>query len=433
MPLYHLGVDDTDSLKYGCTTYVGAQLLERFRGCPFADYPNLVRLNPNVPWKSRGNAAICLRFWSDLGPTEILDIAEGIVDRYRDSTDKKNQPGIALLEGEVPPRLKEFGERALWKVLGMEEAQSVASGTGIAYRLIKGGRGLIGAVASIGNTMERDYTFELIVYRKRELWGQLREVDYGSVVKFDGETSPLTFNNIDPEEKRLLITPRGPDPILFGVRGEDPQAVTHALKSIRFSGAERWVLYRSNQGTDAHLKEARSVKDLRPYEAAVVEGTMAEEPQVLRGGHIIASLRDEAGQIDIAGYGPSGSFKGIVGQLMPGDRVRVSGGVRVVEGRLTLNLERLEALKLVTKTCANPICPNCGKSMKSEGKNKGYQCRRCGRRAAAGEMRGLQRGVAEGIYLPPPRAMRHLTKPPRRFGLEKQAWKDDIGEFQGFF
>jgi len=137
--------------------------------------------------------------------------------------------------------------------------------------------------------------------------------------------------------------------------------------------------------------------------------------------------------MDIAGYDPSGSFKEVVKQLIPGDIVRVSGGVKLVEGNLTLNLEKLETLKLITKISGNPVCPRCKKSMKSEGRGKGYQCKKCGFKASTMGSRELQRGLVEGIYLPPPRAMRHLTKPFLRYGIEKQSWKRDVEEFYNFF
>ncbi|MCJ7699028.1 DNA-binding protein, partial [Candidatus Bathyarchaeota archaeon] len=61
--ILHIGLDDTDSTRRGCTTYVAAVLVEELEklGACFIDYPNLVRLNPNVPWKTRGNGALCLR------------------------------------------------------------------------------------------------------------------------------------------------------------------------------------------------------------------------------------------------------------------------------------------------------------------------------------------------------------------------------------
>jgi tRNA(Ile2)-agmatinylcytidine synthase len=58
----HIGLDDTDSAKGGCTTYLAAVLIEKLAQFQvrFIDYPRLIRLNPNVPWKTRGNGALCL-------------------------------------------------------------------------------------------------------------------------------------------------------------------------------------------------------------------------------------------------------------------------------------------------------------------------------------------------------------------------------------
>ncbi|MBU7030440.1 MAG: tRNA(Ile2) 2-agmatinylcytidine synthetase, partial [Theionarchaea archaeon] len=60
----HLGVDSTDSLTKGmCTTYLGMILVRRLLELDvhFVDYPNLIRLNPNIPYKTRGNGAVALR------------------------------------------------------------------------------------------------------------------------------------------------------------------------------------------------------------------------------------------------------------------------------------------------------------------------------------------------------------------------------------
>jgi tRNA(Ile2)-agmatinylcytidine synthase len=435
MTLYHLGIDDTDSLKQGCTTYIGALLVERLmKTSKFVDYPNLIRLNPNIPWKSRGNAAICLRFTSDKDIMEILSDATNLVEEHRDKKDSKNQPGIAILEGQVPQIVKDLGRRALWDVLTPAEALEVAIKVNVKYELIRGGRGLVGALASIGNTLERDHTFELIVYRGRELWGKKREVDYESVLMFDRDTTTHTFNNIDVEEDRVLITPHGPDPILFGVRGDSPSAVMDALTTIKFIGGERWMVCRSNQGTGAHLIRSALIAELKPYQAAIIEGTISRVPYVLKGSHVIASMRDSSGEIDIAGYEPSGSFRNIVRDLLPGDKVRAFGGVRLLDGgKLTFNLERLELLDIVTEASVNPICPNCKKSMKSEGKSKGYQCKKCGLKTELAVLKKVDRKLMNGAYLPPPRALRHLTKPFKRYGAEKRSWNSVVGAFYGIF
>lgn len=434
MPGYHLGMDDTDSLQRGCTTYIGALIIDRLlkMGCRFFDYPNLIRLNPNIPWKSRGNAAVCLRFEAETPPGEIMEVATDLVERFRDSRDRKNQPGVALLEGDVPGNVMAFAKRALSDVLTVDEAEEVAEEAGMAYRVLKGGRGLVGAVASIGSTLPGDHTYELVVYRGDALWGQKRDVDRDSVRRYDAKTKPYTFNNIDDETGRLLITPHGPDPILFGVRGESAEVVRRALGAVRFRGGERWVVYRSNQGTAAHLSKTVRIRALEAYQAAIVEGTISREPLVLKGSHVIGRLGDGSGEIDVASYEPSGGMRKILRELLPGDCVRAFGGVRVRKGGgLTFNLEKLEVLGLVTETVGNPFCGRCGKSMKSEGKGKGYQCKRCGKKASEAARVRLERRVSPGTYLPPPRSMRHLTKPPRRFGLEKQAWVGGVGQFYG--
>ena len=64
MTVFHLGVDSTDSATLGmCTTYLGARLLEALHqvDVEVEGPPALVRLNPNVPWKTRGNGAVYIR------------------------------------------------------------------------------------------------------------------------------------------------------------------------------------------------------------------------------------------------------------------------------------------------------------------------------------------------------------------------------------
>ncbi|MEJ5292072.1 MAG: tRNA(Ile)(2)-agmatinylcytidine synthase [Candidatus Methanosuratincola sp.] len=438
MPTYHLGIDDTDSLKMGCTTYIGALLVERLlRHAEFIDYPNLIRLNPNIPWKSRGNAAVCLRFRIDKGREELLGMAAEVVEENRDRQDEKNQPGIALLEGEVPGRLKLFGKRALYDVLSVEDATGLARDLGVEYRIIRGQRGLIGALAAIGNTLEGDHTYELIVYRREETWGEKRQVDRESVVEMDRRTFPHTFNNIDHETGRILITPHGPDPILFGIRGESPGVLREALEMLKFSGGGRWVIYRSNQGTDAHLMNNPALAKLAPYQAAVIEGELAAPPKVIRGGHTIAELTDGKGRIDVAAYEKSGEIQRALRGLLPGDRVRVYGGVHVhvhegQQTRMTFNIEKLEILELVRAAARNPVCGKCEVRMKNKGKNKGYRCEKCGREAKEPATERLERNVKEGVYLPPPRSVRHLTKPLQRYGMEK-SWSWNSGSIGPFF
>jgi tRNA(Ile2)-agmatinylcytidine synthase len=55
------------------------------------------------------------------------------------------------------------------------------------------------------------------------------------------------------------------------------------------------------------------------------------------------------------------------------------------------------------------------------GKDKGFRCEKCGSRyASLGKVAvRVKREVQRGLYITSPRSQRHLTKPFRRYGMEK--------------
>lgn len=59
--------------------------------------------------------------------------------------------------------------------------------------------------------------------------------------------------------------------------------------------------------------------------------------------------------------------------------------------------------------------------MKSEGKNKGFQCDRCKHKEQNIKkiLVPQERTIKTGLYIPTPKAHRHLTKPSQRYGIEK--------------
>ena len=61
-----IGLDDTDAPGGLCTTWLGAVLARRLEaaGVPVRER-RLVRLNPNAPFRTRGNAAIALHAEGD--------------------------------------------------------------------------------------------------------------------------------------------------------------------------------------------------------------------------------------------------------------------------------------------------------------------------------------------------------------------------------
>ena len=71
----HIGFDDTDSYSGKCTTNLAFKITSKLMGqtdSVFIDYPLLVRLNPNIPWKTRGNGGICLRLRTNQ-PDKIIE------------------------------------------------------------------------------------------------------------------------------------------------------------------------------------------------------------------------------------------------------------------------------------------------------------------------------------------------------------------------
>lgn len=426
--MLHIGIDDTDSPKGGCTTYIAALLVERLLGlgARFIDYPNLVRLNPNVPWKTRGNGAVCLCLECDpLLEGDVKSAVIGTVESHAEFGCDNTNPGIVFHAGEITEPLRRFARSVIRGVVALDEAETLIEGYCASAIGYKNRRGLIGALAAVGETLEGDHTYELLAYRTLGNRGTPRRIDAASVMEMDEETRGKTFNNFDAEAGRPLIAPHGPDPVLFGVRGESAEAVHRAAMMVKVDEiVERWVIFRTNQGTDAHLRRLPNISDLEAYSPAIVVGEVAAPPRTLKGGHVILPLGDEKGRIDCAAYEPTSRFREIVRRLIPGDVVRAYGGIRAPDrvGRMTLNLEKLEVLRLTSEVrFVNPLCPDCGGGMESMGRGKGYRCRRCGFRGPDLTKRRVEvdRELSPGLYLPPPRAQRHLTKPLGRYGREK--------------
>jgi tRNA(Ile2)-agmatinylcytidine synthase len=426
----HIGIDDTDSLSGGCTTYIGALVIEELlknEKVKFLDYPNLIRLNPNIPWKTRGNGAIALRI--EAIHNEVTKIEEEVIKKVLENAyiDENTEPTIAFLKGELPIFLKEFAYESVRRVVDIDQAVKIAERSNIKlFTLNDKKRGIIGAISAIGLTLDKgDYTFELLAYRRKENYGKKREINEKSVYEMDKLTSPYTFNNIDYEKNRILITPRGPDPVLFGIRGENPEILLTAFQKIKvYEPIERWVIYKTNQGTDMHYRGIKRIKELKCYDAVKLLGKISIPPKIIKGGHLILAITDECNDaIECAIYEPTKRLKKIAMQLQCGDVIKVYGVVKEHNNTLTINVEKLYVKKLekiIRKR--NPKCPVCGATMKSEGKNKGFECEKCKYKANINlrkEEEVILRNIYEGIYLPPPRSHRHLTKPLIRYMNER--------------
>ncbi|MEM2634615.1 MAG: tRNA(Ile)(2)-agmatinylcytidine synthase [Nitrososphaerales archaeon] len=430
MPLYtiHIGIDDTDSLEKSCTTYL-ASLIVQFLledGAIFLDYPNLIRLNPNVPWKTRGNGAVALRVMVN-DPEFTFQKILKIVDE--NSEIESSNPGIVLLKTtQIPSRIKMFGELALYQIVKKRQALQLINEYNGEYEEFGDGRGIIGALAAIGNTLDGDHTFEFLAYRSIKERSRDRGVDSNSVIFMSRETYPRTFNNYDFEVNRVLITPRGPDPVLFGIRGEDPKIVLKAASLIKVSQPiERYMIFRTNQGTNSHLTHKLDLSRLKPYTSGYVIGYVSQLPIIGQGGHVYFKIKNEVGEAWCAVYEPTSRLRKIASLLIVNDLIEVGGGVRrkYAYHPHIINVEYIRVIKLAAKIIyENPTCNKCGKRMVSEGKEKGYSCPYCGfkDKMARKIPKEIPRSLKLGLYLPPAHSQRHLTKPFQRFGLEKNGF-----------
>ncbi len=96
-----------------------------------------------------------------------------------------------------------------------------------------------------------DSTSEILVYRSRDRCGSERQVDQKSLYRADEATVPHTWDTVDRENQVIVCIPHTPDPVLFGIRGEDPVWVSLARNMVRSELAEREAVFETNQGTDA--------------------------------------------------------------------------------------------------------------------------------------------------------------------------------------
>ncbi len=409
--MIHIGIDDTDSPNGMCTTYLGALLYREIsRLAEPLDLPKLIRLNPNIPYKTRGNGAVSMSFNARKEDIpKIKELVLNMVESLSDFSHKNTNPGVAFLEGEIPKELTEFTYKAIREHVGIEEAEHIGEKVGAEIHKFKLGRGIIGALASIGHPL-KEFTYELLAYREPEKWGTVRKVDMESVFRMDSLFYPFTHDNIDPFKGSVLITPHGKDPVLVGIRGIDRNRVILAFESVTFNEPVAFYqLYKTNQNTDEHLTFKR-IGELKLYDSAIVRG-MISKAYWEKGRHVFFELEDGTGRIRVAAFEPTKGFRRYVRKLIKGDEIIAAGGIKEHDGVLTLNLEKFYPLTLAPKIkYQKPKCPKCGGTMKSKGDY--LKCKRCGYRMPKKLIPiEVPRDLEKKIYEVPPDARKHLSRP----------------------
>ena len=426
-----VGVDDTDGPSGGCTTWVLSELLalaREFRLAPIGP-PRLVRLNPNVPWKTRGNAALSVRLGRGLGPKRRVGaigrrplfeyerggtLEDGERRAFLDAAWRRvlaaspeepgTDPALVIAPRRPSPDLY---WKAVRDVVEVEEAKAALRTVGASWRTRGEERGLIGATASIAWPARRA-TWELIAYRSPERVGTHRSIDPESV-RDAQRRDPRLFLCHDPRTRRLLVAPHTACPILYGLRATDRTAPVRASRTIRSEPVDRWVVFRTNQGSGDHLL-ARHAEELGPYRSAIVTGVVAGLPRALRGGHVAFTLRDGAGSaLACIAFEPTKTLPRAAQQLHVGDRIEVWGGRSESP---ELRLEGLRIVRLARAVVRSPPrCPDCRRATGSLGRGRGFRCPACRRTfpPEAAVERAASRELRVGVIHPTPSARRHLA------------------------
>lgn len=430
-----------------CTTYLACYIINQLKeeNIAIAGYPRLIRLNPFARFKTRGNGGISFKIAIDNVYSENsnkysnennvgcgensnqvcldnseekknkIELAKKIILKNVQSlsqmTYENTNPGVVFYEGEITESMKNYAMKTIYSIISIKEAEDFANKIGAEVHKFKKGRGIIGSLAAIACPLD-DYTYELLTYRIKDNYGKKRNIDKLSVVEMDTKTFPKTFENIDPNNEYIAIEPRTPCPILFGIRGESPDALKIAKNIVKVDETiESYCIFKTNQHTDIHLQKVAEINDMKKYGCYIVTGSVSADPHVIEGGHIFFTLKDNSGEIEAAAYEPTKDFRKTIKKLVIGDQVQLFGGIGCGG---TFNIEKIKILSLTKKQVfKNPAC-YCGKRMTSAGLNKGFKCKKCGYKLPTGKKIAIEekRDLIENkFYETPVSARRHLSKP----------------------
>jgi len=389
-----LGLDDTDHLGGGCTTWTMHQVLASLpEGAFVVDVPRLVRLYPAAPHRTRGNAALAAEVRVECSPTEWLTWLDFtwkkivVPHRNKRTTSTHNlreqsasDPGMVWFDA-APPHA--FYLRAVRELVDMKDVPKATWSAG--------GRGRIGATAAVAWNGTRA-TWEGIAWRQ-EAKGA-RRVDGNVLASLDDH--PDLFACRDPRQGRGLVAPRGVSPVLFGLRGTSPEAVSTGVETLlnatTTESAIAWQLHRTNQTSGDHL-------------TSVMEATVTDV-QVRRGGHVML-LTDHAPMV---AFRPSGPVAALAATLVKDDVIHSLG--MVIDG--TVHLEGLRHVTGPLRDRQRPCCPTCARRMKSLGQGQGLRCRTCNHREPS---RWIGTEVAPTGWVQPPLDRRRHLAPDLRNGV----------------
>ena len=426
--MLHIGIDDTDSLDGGCTTWLITEIISELSDLDLIAPPRLVRLNPNVPWKTRGNGALALVFGEGIGSKEKIgslenseisiypnykdrkfdkkDILERVVNIVKANSKEDSQPGIVISDTYLPEGLYWQGVRS---IVVQEDLDPILSNC-VTFGM-RGSRGLIGAACALAwsgyhsKVGELNFTWELIGYREKSTWGTLRDISSESVSKVSELKDVFSCND---QGGKVAMVPNSPCPVLWGFRGTNDKVLLDNFHKLGPEKPSRWLLYQTNQATDDHFCIS-DILELTAFTSVWVDVSISSKAEIIKGGHRFFRVKDSDGnEVKCAVFEPSKNLRAVVDKLEVGDEITVCGSV----SESTVNIEKLKIINLVPRYSKppNPVCI-CGKRTHSSGKNSKYRCKSCGKKYDRPSLIPKSPDLDLNWFEPPASSRRHLTKP----------------------
>ncbi|MDB3879237.1 DUF1743 domain-containing protein [bacterium] len=386
-----LGLDDTDSLKGGCTTEVLFRLLNDLPDDVSFRTPRLVRLWPFAKQRTRGNAAVAVELITE-NESELLihldkwwqqhiESLKGVLGTsdHSERTQYPADPGMIWTSESMTDEA--FYKSAVSSEIELQNVPEVTR--------YWGGNGRIGATAAV-LWPATQCTYEAIAWRSNEAEGR-RQLD--EVALAEVEDLKDTFLCRNPKLGTSLLAPRGNSPVLFGIRSWTKDGAQHALDILEQGNdtepSKGSLVFQTNQATGDHLEE--------PVEAYV------RSKSILKKGHVVL----ETTQGTWMAFRQSGHIALLSQWVIKGDLL-IGNGLRDEDD--VLHLELLKVKKSISEQ-KRPICVRCNKSMKSMGKNQGLRCKRCNLTSDRGWVEVERIPPFQNWVQPPPSSRRHLSKP----------------------
>ena len=297
---------------------------------------------PFAAQRTRGNASLSVEIHSDesiiewlddYSKTEILPLKGQISEsNHSERQQFPSDPGMTLFE-EQP------NEEFYWKAVRGEVTF---------YEVGTNGEEKVVLVQQLLVHGEQEHQLGKVLRRVNE-----RFVSQDALELVDNLEG--TFLCRDPRTNRGLISPRGPCPVMFGVRATSKSIADKATEIlVQNSGPTLGSrVFKTNQATGDHIESTHN--------------SIIETKEILRGGHVVLNE-------NIIAFSDSGDLNTLAQWLEVGDSIEWMG----LEHE---NQFHLEALNITNSTHrCRPLC-ECGTRMKSMGSGQGVRCPKCKRKS----------------------------------------------------